>query len=121
MAMSAFAQRLIELMLEKDLGENRSALSEQTGIPYHRLNPWFIRPKAKPNAADLLVLARFFDVTESYLLSGGTRRPFNWSESLARRADRLNSNGQALLEKQLDALLETPGLLQDDQNNKPDT
>ena len=72
---SEFSERLSALMDER--GMNRADLSRATNIPYHRLNPWFIRPGAKASSADLLEVASFFGVSERYLLEGGQRDPFS--------------------------------------------
>lgn len=97
---SPFALRLEDEMRLKGIAD-RAELSRKTGIPYHRLNPWWVRPTAKPNAADLLSLATFFDIEEDYLLNGGERRPFNSLADILRRAGSLGKNDQADLESYL--------------------
>lgn len=100
---SPFVQRLEEEMLRRGIPD-RAALGRDVGIPYHRLNPWWIRIKSKPNAADLLALAKFFDVSETYLLSGGPRKPFSRMASLLQRAESLDPQLQDELEIFLDFL-----------------
>jgi hypothetical protein len=75
MEMSGFA---IRLQAELDArGIDRKALSEATDIPYHRMTSWFRRAKSKPRGDDLLVVAKYLDLDQAYLLSGGKRQPFN--------------------------------------------
>ncbi|TMV11920.1 hypothetical protein [Arenibacterium halophilum] len=100
---SAFVQRL-EGEMERAGIENRKELERASGIAYHRLNPWFVRPAAKPNAADLLTLARLFNVSEEYLLDGGPRRPFQRMAALLARAEALDEAAQADLESYVDFL-----------------
>lgn len=97
---SPFVLRLEEEMRRKGI-EDRAALSRAVKIPYHRLNPWWVRPKAKANAADLLALAKFFDVDEEFLLRGGERKPFQRMAALLRRAEALDEAMQAELESYL--------------------
>jgi len=54
-------------------GLNNAALSKKTNIPYHRLDPWFRRHNAKPNAGDLEAVAKALEVPVQYLLTGETR------------------------------------------------
>lgn len=70
MTMSQFAQRLTKLLEEREM--SRADLARGTNIPYHRLNPWFIRPAAKPSAPDLLAVADHLGVSEDYLLGSST-------------------------------------------------
>lgn len=100
---SAFAMRLEAEMSASGISD-RAHLARVTGIPYHRLNPWFIRPSAKPNAGDLLILARTLNVSERYLLDGGERSTFNRMEDLIHRARRLSAEDQRRLEEYLDFL-----------------
>lgn len=79
---------------------DRATLGRETGIPYHRLNPWWQR-RGKPNAADALTLARFFDVSQDYLINGGERMPFGRLDDLLRRVESLSSQDQAALEDYL--------------------
>lgn len=75
MEMSGFAVRV---QTELDArGIDRKVLSDATEIPYHRLTSWFRRAKSKPRGDDLLVVAKYLDLDQAYLLSGGERRPFN--------------------------------------------
>ena len=96
MEMSDFAQRLQAEIEAK--GIDRKELSRVTAIPYHRIDPWFRRPKAKPRGDDLLVVARFFDVDQDYLLSGGERRPFNLGSIVLDLHQKLDAKSQQELE-----------------------
>jgi transcriptional regulator with XRE-family HTH domain len=69
--MSEFAQRLQRLMADRD-NMTRADLERATGIPYHRINPWFVRETAKPNAQDVQTVAAYFGVAPDYLLHGIT-------------------------------------------------
>lgn len=100
---SAFASRLEHEMAKAGISD-RAELGRMTGIPYHRLNPWFIRPKAKPNAADLLAVARALDVSQDYLLHGGERRRFSRLAELVRRVEALDATAQDDLESYLEFL-----------------
>lgn len=81
MEMSDFAKRL---QAEIDLlGTDRKALAEACGIPYHRMDPWFRRPKSKPRGGDLLAIARRLNVSQDYLLYGGNRTAFDARSALA--------------------------------------
>lgn len=51
-------------------GIRRAELARALSIPYHRLNPWFVRPAAKPNAEDLDALAKYFGVPIGHLING---------------------------------------------------
>lgn len=75
MEMSGFAIRLQAELDARSI--DRKALSEATAIPYHRMTSWFRRAKSKPRGDDLLVVAKYLDLDQTYLLSGGDRRPFN--------------------------------------------
>lgn len=100
---STFIARLADEM-ERNGIDDRSALSRITGIKYHRLNPWFTRANAKPNASDLLTLARLFNVSENYLLNGGPREPYPRLNSLIERVESLDVEQQDELESYLDFL-----------------
>lgn len=73
MAMHPITQRISDLMTEQSL--TKADLSEATSIPYHRLNPWFIRHNAKPNAEDVRAVARALQVQVNYLLTGERSEP----------------------------------------------
>lgn len=97
MEMSDFAKRL---QAEIDArGTDRKAVSRATGIPYHRLDPWFRRLKAKPRSDDLLLVARFFDVDPDYLLKGGERRSFDPASEVLGIHAQLGSAAQRELEE----------------------
>lgn len=97
MEMSAFAERLQREIDAR--GTDRKAVSRATGIPYHRLDPWFRRIKAKPRSDDLLVIARFLDVDPDYLLKGGERRPFDPGSEVMGIHAQLESRGRQELEE----------------------
>ncbi len=96
MEMSGFAKRLQAEIDAK--GIDRKVLSKEAGIPYHRIDPWFRRLKAKPRGTDLLVVARYFNVSQDYLWEGGERRPFDPKSSLLAQAQVLDENGLRELE-----------------------
>lgn len=68
MELSPITLRIKTLMDQR--GMNRADLSRATGIPYHRLNPWFIREAAKPNAEDIDKIAAYFGVQVGHLING---------------------------------------------------
>lgn len=51
------------------LGWTKADLSREAGIPYHRLNPWFVR-NTKPNGPDIDAVARVLGVTTGHLVAG---------------------------------------------------
>lgn len=104
MEMSDFALRLDAEI--KALGRDRKSFASDVGIPYHRLDPWFRRPKAKPRGADLLMVARHLNVSQDYLLLGGERRPFDPSASLIEQAALLDDEGLRELENYARFLLQ---------------
>lgn len=59
----------ISAAMERE-GITKAELSRLAGIPYHRLNPWFIRPNAKPNGEDIELVAKALKVTVEHLASG---------------------------------------------------
>jgi len=90
-------------MLAQNIAD-RAELGRLAGIPYHRLNPWWIRATSKPNASDLLAVAKTLNVSENYLLNGGDRRPFDRLEALLKRAENLDEKLQGELESYLEYL-----------------
>jgi len=66
--MHAISERIHALMVKNGL--SKADLSRASGIPYHRLNPWFVRDNAKPNAEDIEVIAKIFNVPIEHLLKG---------------------------------------------------
>lgn len=96
MEMSDFAKRLQQEI--DDRGIDRKGLSRATDIPYHRIDPWFRRVKARPRGDDLLVVARYFDVDQDYLLNGGPRRPFNPSSGVLSLHQMLDAGSRKELE-----------------------
>jgi len=63
--MKIFAQRLKELRLDKDLSQ--FALAEMVNLSQSAIKQWENETRI-PNAAAVLALAIFFDVTTDYLL-----------------------------------------------------
>ncbi|MWP40254.1 helix-turn-helix domain-containing protein [Cereibacter sphaeroides] len=114
MEMSPFATRLSALLDERNM--TRADLARAAGIPYHRLNPWFSRPKAKPMGADLHAVARVMGVSEDFLLRGGERRPYSALDSLLRRAATLDPKGQEDLATYLEFLLARQEAARNDQD-----
>lgn len=100
---SPFVLRLEDEMQRAGIPD-RADLARAMGVSYHRVNPWWVRPGAKPSAADLLTLARLFSVSEKYLLLGGERRSFRRMEALLARAESLDEAAQDDLESYLDYL-----------------
>ena len=68
MTTNPITQRILALM--KARGITRAELGRALSIPYHRLNPWFVRPAAKPNAEDLDALAKYFGVPAGHIING---------------------------------------------------
>lgn len=60
-----FAQRLKELIIEKNLTQKQ--LANETKIPTTSINNW-INGKVEPNSKQLIVLANFFRCTTDMLL-----------------------------------------------------
>lgn len=98
----------------------RADLSRKADIPYHRINPWFVRPTAKPSGPDLTTVARVMGVSEDWLVNGGRRRPFDARESLAARIARLDDDGRAQVESFLDYLLERRSTTRSDRKPESD-
>ncbi|WP_449044178.1 helix-turn-helix domain-containing protein [Paracoccus versutus] len=79
MAMHPITQRIKALMDER--GMSKADLSHAADIPYHRLNPWFFRDNAKPNADDIEAVATALSVKASFLITGeddGPREEASW-------------------------------------------
>ncbi|WJS86728.1 helix-turn-helix transcriptional regulator [Paracoccus sp. TOH] len=96
MAMHPITQRIDALMEEQ--GMSKADLARSAGIPYHRLNPWFIRDNAKPNAEDIEAVAIALNVQPSFLISGqadGPRDERSWILSVY---DNLPAEKRAQLE-----------------------
>ncbi|MDH2325985.1 helix-turn-helix transcriptional regulator [Cereibacter sp. SYSU M97828] len=102
MEISPFAQRLEQLMSEK--GIDRMGLSRATGIPYHRITPWFRRSTSTPKGTDLLLIANFFQVSEAFLLNGGERGAAPKS-SLLEKLSSLDPASRDIVEAYVDGLL----------------
>lgn len=96
MKTSAIAQRIEALMDQQGL--NRAELARRTDIPYHRLNPWFIRENAKPNGPDIERVAAALGVTVSYLIYGGEPDPKTAKNWILSTFDRLEPDQQKQLE-----------------------
>ncbi|WP_411838596.1 helix-turn-helix domain-containing protein [Paracoccus sp. ME4] len=94
--MSTVATRITELLSEHGL--TRADLARLTNIPYHRINPWFVRENAKPNGADLEAVARVLEVSVSYLIHGGEREMLGPKAWIAATYDQLDPEQQQQLE-----------------------
>lgn len=94
--MSGFARRLTDLMQAR--GWDRMRLSKETGIPYHRLSPWFMRPTALPRGDDLDVLCTTFITTNAWLLRGEGASPSETANLLAMYDQMSPGRRQKLLE-----------------------
>ena len=63
--MEVFAERLKELRLEKDLGQE--ALAEELGLSHGIISLWE-NALREPKMSNLILLAKYFDVTIDYLV-----------------------------------------------------
>lgn len=108
------SQRIMALMTER--GMNRADLARKAGIPYQRLNVWFTRENAKPNAADLERVAVAFNVSISYLIAGLEPNPATARDWVFQHYQRLAPDKQKQLEDFVRFLLQQ----QDDQEQAPD-
>lgn len=90
------AQRIKALMDER--GMNRADLARKTEIPYHRLNPWFVRGNAKPNGPDIERVAAVLGVSVSYLIYGDEPNPASAREWIASIYDQLGPEEKKQLE-----------------------
>lgn len=96
MEKNPITQRIKALMDERSL--TRAELGRATGIPYHRLNPWFVRPAARPNAADIETLASYFGVSTGHILNGDERQSSDAREYILSVYDRLPPKERQQLE-----------------------
>lgn len=76
----------------------KADLARASGIPYHRLNPWFIRDNAKPNAEDIEAVATALKVQPSFLISGHADGPADERSWILSIYDNLPTDKQAQLE-----------------------
>lgn len=60
-----FAERLKELRLEKELGQER--LAEELGVSHGTISLWENNLR-EPKMSNLILLAQYFDVTIDYLV-----------------------------------------------------
>lgn len=67
MELNPILQRIHDRMTV--LGWSKADLGRAAKIPYHRLNPWFVR-NTTPNGPDLAAVARALGVTTGHLVAG---------------------------------------------------
>ncbi len=79
-------------------GMSKASLGRATGIPYHRLNPWFIRDNAKPNAVDIEAVAGALNVHSSFLITGRADEPHDEKSWILAVYESLPSDKQSQLE-----------------------
>lgn len=108
------AKRIVALLEER--GINRAELARRANIPYHRLNPWFVRENAKPNGEDIEAVARVLNVSVSYLLHGGDREAQGPKAWIVQTYDQLDPDRRKQLEGFVKFLLSQ----QDSQGNMQD-
>lgn len=77
---------------------SKADLARAAHIPYHRLNPWFIRDNAKPNAEDIEAVASALNVQPSFLISGHADEPHDERSWILSVYDSLPADKQAQLE-----------------------
>ena len=94
--MHPITQRISDLMAEQGL--TKADLSDAANIPYHRLNPWFIRHNAKPNAEDVRAVARALQVQVHFLLTGEHGEPPSERDWIINLYDSLPPEKRAQLE-----------------------
>lgn len=104
--MSPVAERIQELLNAK--GMTRADLARLAGLPYHRINPWFVRPNSKASGQDLFEVAKVLGVSASYLLHGTDNETSR--EAVIRAFDQLSEAGQAELQNYAEFLLLRSGL-----------
>ncbi|RNF32925.1 hypothetical protein A7A09_019115 [Paracoccus methylarcula] len=78
-------------------GWKKSDLAAQTGIPYQRLNPWFTRANAKPNAVDLVAVAGALGVPLRHIAHGEPLSAEEQREMIIRAYDQLPPDGRQQL------------------------
>ncbi|MCL4069023.1 helix-turn-helix domain-containing protein [Pseudomonas sp. GX19020] len=105
MELSPFAQRLKVLMEER--GIDLRALAEATHTPYHRIYPWFRRPKSKPRSDDIVKISAYFNVSPRFLLEGGERDDLDHRAQVIARVQDLDPVLLGKLEAYIDGLLAT--------------
>lgn len=82
----------------EEQGLSKADLARAARIPYHRLNPWFIRDNAKPNAEDIETVAAALKVQPSFLISGHADGPVDERSWIISVYDNLPPDKQAQLE-----------------------
>lgn len=80
------------------LGMTRAELARAAKVPYHRINPWFSRENAKPEAKTLEAVARALNVTTGHLLHGEPVNDVTARERVMRAYDRLTPEGLSEME-----------------------
>lgn len=100
-------------------GLTKADLQRLTGIPYHRLNPWFIRDNAKPNATDVEAVAAGLQVPISHLLNGAPIESQGAREWLLATYDKLSPSGREQLEAFVRFLAEQNRKSQDSEPGTP--
>lgn len=107
-------QRIRALMLERGL--NRAELARKTGIPYHRINPWFVRENAKPNGPDIEAVASALGVSVSFLVYGREPDPATARDWISQTYQQLDADRQ----RQLEAFVQFLIAQQDAPDRTPD-
>lgn len=77
---------------------NNADLSKAAGIPYYRLDPWFRRDNAKPNAADLESVADALGTQVHFLLTGKIEKAPTEREWIINLYDRLPADKRVQLQ-----------------------
>lgn len=90
------SKRIWTLLQQKQM--TRADLARATGIPYHRLNPWFTRDGAKPNGPDLERVASYLGVSVRYLVYGDEPNPASARDWIADQYQQLDPEKQKQLE-----------------------
>lgn len=96
MKMHPISDRIFTLLTDR--GMSKADLSRLSAIPYHRLNPWFVRDNAKPNAEDIERVARALDVPIEHLLNGSDSAQKPAKEWILQVYDSLNDQQRQQLE-----------------------
>lgn len=76
----------------------RADLARRTGIPYHRLNMWWARARAKPSGPDIEAVGRELGVSISFLLYGGDPDPASDRDWISRQYANMDPEQKKLLE-----------------------
>ena len=96
MKMTPFAERLTALLESR--GMTRADLAREAGIPYHRLNPWFVRENSKPNGHDVDKVAEALKVSVGHLLNGDPAPNPSARDWILSSYEALDAAGRAQLE-----------------------